>query len=42
MSEEKLMQILKEVAEGELDIEVAFDEIASRGQIDFQDPYEGE
>jgi hypothetical protein len=42
MSEEKLRQILQQVANGEMGIEEAFDEIASRGQIDFEDPYEGE
>jgi hypothetical protein len=42
MSEEKLMEILQQVRNGEMSIEEAFDEIASRGQIDFQDPYDGE
>lgn len=42
MSEEKLMMILQWVADGEMDIEEAFDEIAYRGQIDFIEHYEGE
>ena len=42
MSEEKLREILAEVAAGCMDIEEAFDEIASKGQIDFEEPYDGE
>lgn len=42
MSEEKLREILQQVANGEMEIDEAFDEIASRGQIDFEEHYEGE
>ena len=42
MSEEKLREILQQVADGGMDVEEAFDEIAARGQIDFEEPYEGE
>jgi len=42
MSEEKLRWILQEVADGCMDIDEAFDEIASRGQIDFEESYEAE
>lgn len=42
MSEEKLMEILQRVFDQEMDIEEAFDEISSKGQIDFSEQYEGE
>lgn len=42
MSEEKLREILQQVADGEMDIEEAFDLIAAGGQIDFEPHYEGE
>lgn len=37
MSEEELMEILQAVADGEMGVFEAFDEIASRGQIDFEE-----
>ncbi len=40
MSEEKLKQILQEVADGEMSLEEAFDEIS--WCIVFEPPYEGE
>ena len=40
MSEDRLMQILNDVADGVMDPDDAFDEISP--EIDFQEPYEGE
>jgi hypothetical protein len=37
MTEEELMEILQAVADGEMGVFEAFDEIASRGQIDFEE-----
>jgi len=42
MSEEKLMSILNDLANGEMEVDEAFDEIAARGRIDFEPHYEGE
>lgn len=37
MTEQDLTNILQQVAEGEMSIEEAFDEIASEGRIDFEE-----
>ena len=40
MSEEKLMQLLEDLADGELTPEEVFEEVS--WLIDFEEPYEGE
>lgn len=40
MSKKKLMELLEQLAEGELDADEVFEAIECH--IDFEDPYEGE